>query len=89
MHQTLLELRRKTHRETVDVDFLDVEALGLQKQLMSLAMRKPHHLVFERRAVARPDSGDLAVEQRRLVNVSPYELVDFVRRVQQRGTRSG
>ena len=33
---------------------------------MALAIRKPHHLVFERRAVARTDAVNLPVEERRL-----------------------
>ena len=50
---------------------------------MPLPVREPHHLVFERRAVARTDALDLAVEERRLVDVLPHQLVDAVGRVQQ------
>ena len=50
---------------------------------MALAVREPHDLVLERRAVARADAADLTVEERRLADVLPHELVDPVRRVQQ------
>ena len=83
VHQLLLHGRRQAHRVAVDVDLVDVEPFGLEKQLVPLAMREPHHLVLERRAVARADAADLAVEERRLANVLPHELVDTVGRVQQ------
>ena len=38
---------------------------------MAVAIRESHHLVFERRAVARTDSGDLSVEERRLARCAP------------------
>ena len=83
MHEIVLDLRRKTHREAVDVDLVDVQTLRLEKNLVPLAVRKPHHLVFERRAIARADTGDLAVEQRRVVDVGANQLVNPVVRVEQ------
>jgi hypothetical protein len=47
MDQALLNLGRKAHRETVDVDLSRLEPLGFQKQLMPLAIGEPHHLVFK------------------------------------------
>ena len=50
---------------------------------MPLAVGKPHHLVFERRAVARTDAVNLAVVQRRLADVLPHESLDALGRVKQ------
>ena len=83
MHQLLLHRRGQTHRVAVDVDLVDVEPFGLEKQLVPLAVREPHDLVLERRAVARADAADLAVEERRLADVRAHELVDALGRVQQ------
>ena len=49
---------------------------------MALAIGKPHDLVLERRAVARTDAPNLAVVERRLVDVAANELVHPCRRVQ-------
>src|SRR5437762_7059830 len=49
---------------------------------MALAMWKPHHLVFERRTVARADSPNLAVEKRRSIDVAADEFVNAIGRVQ-------
>jgi len=57
-----LHLARQRHRKPVDVDFVDVDSLRLEINLVPLAIWKSHDLVFERRAVTRPDSLDLAVE---------------------------
>ena len=57
VNQLLLDVRRQAHRVAVDVDLVDVETLRLEKQLMAFPVRKPHHLVLERRAVARTDPG--------------------------------
>ena len=76
-------LAGQAHREAVDVDLLDVETFGLEKELMPLPIRESHHLVFERRAVSRADSGNLAVEERRLADVAAHQLMNLVCRVEQ------
>ena len=55
---------------------------------MPLAVRKAHDLVFERRAVTRADPADLAVEERRLADVRPHQIVDPFGRVEQMTQRS-
>ncbi len=70
--QFSLEIRRQAHGEAVHVDLVDVESFGFEKDLMPLAMREPHDLVFERRAVARTDPRYLSVEQRRSSDVFPH-----------------
>src|SRR6185436_7413322 len=70
-------------RKAIDVDLVDVAALGLEKDLMALAVRKAHHLVLERWAIPWTDALDLTVEQRRLRNALPNELVDPFGGVQQ------
>ena len=46
-------------------------------------MREAHHLVLERRAVARADAGNLPVEERRLRDVLAHQRVHALRRVHQ------
>ena len=48
--------RGEAHGKSVDVDFVDVEPLRLEKDLVALSMRKAHDLVFQRRAVPRARS---------------------------------
>ena len=50
---------------------------------MPLAMREPHHLVFERRAVSWPNSCDLPVVERGIADVPAHELVDAIGGVKQ------
>ena len=50
---------------------------------MALPGRELHHLVLERRAVARPDALDLAVIERRLADVRANQFVHALRRVKQ------
>src|SRR5678815_2349483 len=76
--QLVLRLRGKAHRETVDVDLLDVKPFRLEKQLMSLPIGESHHLVFKRRAVTWPDSGYLAVIERRFADFRANELMHTV-----------
>ncbi len=79
----LLDVSREAHRVAVDVDLVDVQPLGLEEQLMPLAVRKAHHLVLERRTVARADAADLPVEEGRRVDVAANELVHAIGRVQE------
>jgi hypothetical protein len=53
-HELFLHVRRKTHREAVDVDLAYIDALRFQKDLVPLPTRKPDDLVLERRTVSRP-----------------------------------
>ena len=75
-NQALLDLRRKAHRKPVQIDLISRETFGLQEQLVTLAIGKTHHLVFERRTIARTNSGNLPVVQRRFVDMLPHEVVD-------------
>ena len=59
-----LHVLRQAHRTSADVDLRHIEPLGLQKDLMTLAVGKPHHLVLQRRTVPGTDSGDSPVVER-------------------------
>src|SRR5688572_10606919 len=50
---------------------------------MTLPVWEAHHLIFERRAVSGPNSGDLTVEERRFVDARTNELVHLFGGVQQ------
>ena len=71
-----LDLTRQRHRESVDVDFVDVESLRFEIDLVPFPIRKPHDLVLERRAIPRSDSLDLPVEERAPTNVAANEIAN-------------
>ena len=83
MNELLLHVARQAHRKAIDVDLARVEAFRLEKNLMPLLVGKPDDLVLERRAVPRPDAANLAVEQRRAVDVRAHQIADAIVRVQQ------
>ena len=58
VHEVRLHLPRQAHREAVDVDLRRVESLRLEKDLVTLLVRKADDLVLERRAVARTDPAE-------------------------------
>ena len=83
MNKRFLNVPRERHRKPVYVDLIDVHPFGLEIQLMSLPVREPHDLVFQRRAVPRSDSLNLSVEERTLANSTPHEIADTIVGVQQ------
>jgi hypothetical protein len=83
MNERLLYLSRQRHRESIHINLVDVEAFGFQVQLMSLTLREPHDLVFERRAVPRADAVNLPVVKRTPVDVLANEIAHTIVRVQQ------
>src|SRR5713101_917323 len=48
-----LHVERKAGREPIGIDLDGVAALGLEENLMPLLVVKAHHLIFDRRAIAR------------------------------------
>ena len=71
----LLHVSRQAHRAAADVDLGHVQPFRLKEDLVPLAVRKPHHLVFQRRAVPGPDPGDPPVVERRPIPVPADQLV--------------
>ena len=59
----------------VHVDFVGVESLGLKEYLVLQPVGELHHLVFNRRTVARPNAGDLAAIERRAMHVLAQDAV--------------
>ena len=64
--------------EAVEVHFVGVLALGLDKDLVPLALGKAHDLVLDRGAVARPLALDEAAKERRAVETRADYLVGFL-----------
>src|SRR5687768_14151254 len=86
-HRSVLESRHRAndgelhvawqrHRKAVDVDLVDVDPFRLEVDLVTLAIREPHDLVFERRTVPRSDAMNLTVEERTLIDVTAHEIVN-------------
>ena len=67
--QRRLHVARQRGRDAVRVDRVVVQPLGLEEDLVPLALGEAHDLVLDRRAVARPDAGDLPRVHRRAVQV--------------------
>ena len=62
-------------RDPIRIDERVVEALGLEEDLVRVAVREALHLVLDRRAIARAPPLDRAGEQRRAVEVGADDVV--------------
>ena len=65
----LLHVARQRGRDAVRIDRVVVEPFRLEEDLVPLALGEAHHLVLDRRAIARADAGDLARIHRRAVEI--------------------
>src|SRR6266571_1086877 len=72
----LLKLRRQRSGKAVQVNFVGAVTFWLDEELVPLLIGKLHHLVLDRRAIARADAGYLTRVQRRFVQVLPDRVVD-------------
>ncbi len=55
-HQFHLDIKGKARRYAIRIQFVGIEPLGLYKDLMRIFIRKTHHLILDRGAVARTDA---------------------------------
>ena len=70
-----LDVERQAGREAVGIDLDGVAPLGLQEDLMALLVPKAHHLVLDRRAVARALAVDHARVHRRAIEAATDNVV--------------
>ena len=70
-----LHVERQRGRDPVRIDLVRVEALGLEIDLVAVALREAHDLVLDRRAVARADALDDARVHRRAVEAAADDVV--------------
>src|ERR1700686_638970 len=70
-----LNIERQAGRETVRIDLDRVATLGLEEDLVTLLVAKAHHLVLDRRAIARSPAMDHARVHRRAVKAAADNLV--------------
>jgi predicted secreted protein len=56
-------------------------SFGLQEQLMSLFVCELDYLVFDRRAITRPNSFDSSGIERRLIKILPDRVMQILIRV--------
>src|ERR1043165_1996353 len=73
-----LHVNRQTRRHAVNVDFVRIDTLRLKHNLVTILVMKLHYLVFNRRAVTRANTLDLATVERRAVDIRANELVDLL-----------
>ena len=78
-----LHVDRQRSAHAVDVDLVRVQALGLEEELVLFLVGKLDDLVFDRRAVARPDRLNLPAVHGRAVDV----LADDAMRLRRGVTR--
>src|SRR4029453_3154338 len=74
-HQCMLHVFRKRRRNAVWIDSVILEAFGLQKNLVSVALAEFHDLVFDRPTITRPTACDLSRVHRRAMHILTYDLV--------------
>ena len=74
-HEVALNVGRQRGRNAVGIDERIVEPLGLEEDLVAVAVGEALHLVLDRRAIARPPALDRAGEQRRAVEVRADDVV--------------
>jgi hypothetical protein len=75
LHQFQLHRVRQTGGDAVRIQLLGVQTLRLDEHLVAVLVGEANHLVFDRRAVARTGTLDLAGVHRRLVQVRADQLV--------------
>ena len=77
-HQGQLGIERQRGGNAVGVDLHHIQAFGLDEDLVAVLLGKAHHLVLDRRAVARADAFDLARIQRRTVQRAADDVVGLL-----------
>ena len=79
-NELFLYCKRQRGRQSVRIDCDVVIALRLEKNLMAVTVAEADHLVFDRRAVARPDRSDMATKKCRFLKIFSDYAVRFRRR---------
>src|SRR5690606_8311808 len=67
-------------RDAVRVHRIVVQAFRLEEDLVPVAVAELHHLVFDRRAIARPDAFDRTRIHRRTMKIDADDIVGRLRR---------
>ena len=75
MHQRQLHVVRQRGGDAVRIDLERVQSFGLDEDLVRRLLGEAHHLVLDRRTVARADALDLAGVQRRAVQCAANDPV--------------
>ncbi len=78
--QTRLHVLRQRRRDAVRIDGDIIETLGLEKDLMALAVAEAHHLILDGRAIAWAKALDVARIHRRPVKIATDQIVPRRRR---------
>ena len=79
--QLFLHVARQRGRDAVGIDGVVVQALGLEEDLVPLAVGEPDDLVLDRGAVAHALRGDLAGVHRRPMKIAADQHMALGRRV--------
>ena len=74
-HERHLHVERQRSGNAVRVDLVRVQAFRLEEHLVRALLGEAHHLVLDRRAVARADAFDLSRVERRAVERGSDQLV--------------
>src|SRR5882724_740974 len=74
-----LDFDRQARGHSIDVDFVRVQALGLEEELVLELLRELYDFVFNRRAIARADGLYLAAVHGRAMDVFPDDAMGFFR----------
>ncbi len=72
-----LDVGGQRGRDPIGINGRIVHAFGLEEDLMRLLFGKPHHLVFDRRAIPRADAFDLAAVHGGAMEIFANDCVGF------------
>ena len=75
LEQAALHILRQGGRDPVRIDRVVVEPLGLEKDLVAVAVAEPADLVFDRWAIARATALDLPRKHRRAVKIGANQVM--------------
>ena len=75
MHQLELHIERQASRDSIGIDLVAVQPLGLEKDLVAAFAGAAMDLVFDRWAIARAHAFDHAREHGRAVQAAADDLV--------------
>ena len=78
VHDVKLNIEGQARRNSVRIPFIDMQALGLEKHLMTVLVGKALHLVLNGRTVARPDAVNDARIHGRSIQVRQNDVVNLL-----------
>src|SRR5262245_51696073 len=74
-HEGKLDFLGQRGLDPIGIDRVVIQPLGLEKNLVSVAIPEPNDLVLDRGAIARPSARDLPRIHGRAVDIGPDQIM--------------